>query len=134
MAILVAAYFALANPAGQLAQARNSERQLHLQTVMNAIRQNIADEASGQFSCSSGPLPTSSERMTSATGTANYDIGSCLVPTYLFSLPFDPSASSSHYNSVSDYDTGYSISINASGTIMLTAPYSELGKTISVSR
>ena len=134
MVILMGIYFLVANPAGQLASSRNSERLLHLQAIMNAIRQNVADQTTGQFSCSSGPLPTSSADMASASGTGYYDIAPCLVPTYLFTLPFDPSASSSRYTSVSDYDTGYTVVIDASGTITLSAPYAELGKTISVSR
>jgi prepilin-type N-terminal cleavage/methylation domain-containing protein len=134
LVILFGVYFLVANPAGQLSSSRNTERQLQLQTIMNAIRQNVADQANGQFSCSSGPVPTSTKRMTSTPGATNYNIGPCLVNVYLFALPFDPSGTSTHYNSVTDYDTGYSISINASGTITLSAPYAELGKTISVSR
>jgi prepilin-type N-terminal cleavage/methylation domain-containing protein len=132
--ILAATYFFVANPGGQLASARNSTRSNELQAIMNAVRQNVADQANGQFSCSAGPLPTSSAEMASASGTGTYDIAPCLVPTYLYALPFDPSAPNAHFNSVSDYDTGYTIAINASGTITLAAPYAELGKTISVSR
>jgi prepilin-type N-terminal cleavage/methylation domain-containing protein len=134
MAILVGVYFVVANPAGQLASSRNSERFLHLQAIMNAVTQNVADQGNRQFSCSSGPLSTSTKRMTSTAGAGNYNIAPCLVPTYLAFLPFDPSTSSARYNSVSDYDTGYTISINASGTVItLKAPAAELGKTISVS-
>ncbi len=134
MTIMVGVYFVVANPAQQLASSRNSERFLQLQTIMNAVRQNVADQSTGQFSCSSGPLPTSSATMTSGAGTSTYNIAPCLVPTYSFALPFDPSAPNGHYLSVSDYETGYTISINASGTITLAAPYAESGKTISVSR
>lgn len=134
MAILIGVYFLTANPGGQLASARNSERILHLQTIMNAVTQNIADQSGRQFSCSSGPLPTSTKRMTSIAGAGNYNVAPCLVSTYLALLPFDPSTSSAHYDSISDYDTGYNISINASGTLVtLTAPAAELKKTISVS-
>lgn len=133
MVILVGVYVFVANPAGQLGQSRNTERQFQLQAIMFAVRQNVADQATGQFSCLSGPLPTSSKRMTSATGTGNYDVAPCLAPAFL-PLPFDPSATSGRYLSASDYDTGYTISINASGTITLAAPYAELGKTVSVSR
>ena len=134
MAILIGVYFVVANPAGQLASSRNSERKFHLQAIMNAVTQNIADQGNRQFSCSSGSLSTSTKRMTSASGTGNYNIAPCLVPTYLALLPFDPSTSSAHYNSVSDYDTGYTISLSASGTlVILKAPAAELGKTVSVS-
>jgi prepilin-type N-terminal cleavage/methylation domain-containing protein len=135
IAILTTVYLLVANPGAQLASSRNSERTLHLQTLMNAIRQNVADQSNQQFSCpAAGPLPTSTKRMTSAAGAGNYNIAPCLIPIYLFALPVDPSASSSHYNSVTDYDTGYTVSINASGTITLSAPYAELGKTVSILR
>ncbi len=134
LVILVGTYFLVANPAGQLASARNGERANHLQAILNAIEQNIADQGNLKFSCAAGALPTSTALMTSASGAGSYNIGPCLVPTYLPSLPVDPSASSSYYASASDYNTGYAISINASGTLVtLTAPSAELGKTISVS-
>ncbi len=134
LVILTAVYFLSANPAGQLASVRNTERISHLQTIMNAVRQNLADQSNQQFLCSSGPLPTSTARMTSVAGAGKYNIAPCLVPTYLFVMPFDPTATSGHYTSVSDYDTGYTIAINASGVITIAAPYAELGKTIVVSR
>ena len=132
--LLATTYFLVANPAGQLAAARNTTRSNELQAIMNAIRQNIDDQANGQFSCSSGPLPTSTPEDMASSGTSTYDIARCLVTTYLYTLPYDPSAPGAHYASVSDYDTGYTVMIDASGTITLGAPHAELGKTISVSR
>jgi prepilin-type N-terminal cleavage/methylation domain-containing protein len=130
IAIISGVYIVAANPTGQLASSRNTARQSDLQAIMVAIRSNIDDQGNEQFSCTSGSIPTSTTRMTSAAG--GYNIAPCLVPTYIFSLPFDPTATSSHYTSNSNYDTGYSIVINSStGQITLSAPYAELGKTIS---
>lgn len=136
MGILVATYFLAANPGGQLAASRNTQRSFELQAIMNAVRQNIADSPTGQFQCvPAGTLPTSTKRMMSGGGVGTYDIASCLVPTYILVLPFDPSAPGAHYAAASDYDTGFSISINASTSVVtISAPYAELGKTISVSR
>lgn len=121
------------NPGGQLAAARNTQRQLHLQALMNAIRQNVADSSTGTFVCSSGTLPTTSTKMTSDNG--GYNIAPCLVPTYILATPFDPSASGGRYVSNSDYDTAYNISYSASTTqITLSAPSAELGKVISLIR
>lgn len=121
------------NPGGQLAASRNTKRTLDLQAIMNGIRANIADQMGQAFSCGAGPAPTSTKRM--AVGAGNYDIAPCLVPIYLLSLPFDPSTSSAHYTSNSDYDTGYFVVQNAStGQITLTAPAAELKKTISITR
>jgi prepilin-type N-terminal cleavage/methylation domain-containing protein len=121
------------NPSGQLAAARNTERQLQLQGILNAVRQNIADTTTGVFTCTSGLLPTSTKTMSSANG--GYNIAPCLVPIYLQTLPFDPVASSSHYTSNTDYNTGYTIVYNASTTqITVAAPYAELGKTVLITR
>lgn len=131
IAIITGVYIVVANPAGQLAATRNNKRTLDLQTLAIAIRQNIADQSNEQFSCASGALPTSSKRMASASGS--YDIAPCLIPTYIFNLPFDPNASSAHYTSNSDYDTGYNVSVNSTtGQVTLSAPYAELGKTIQL--
>jgi prepilin-type N-terminal cleavage/methylation domain-containing protein len=131
--VITGIYIVAANPAGQLASSRNTQRSLHLQTIGNSVRANMADQGNEKFLCSSGPIPTTSTLMGSAAG--QYNIAPCLIPTYIFSMPFDPIASSAHYVSVSDYATGYAISINASGTVItLSAPSAELGKTISITR
>jgi prepilin-type N-terminal cleavage/methylation domain-containing protein len=134
--VITGIYFLAANPAGQLAQSRNNERKLHLETIMQAVRQNIADQNNEQFSCTSGPLPTSSKKMASGGASGTYNIGPCLIPTYIFSLPADPSAPTGHYNSNADYDTGYNIAINSStGQITLSAPFAEVvnGKSSTIS-
>ena len=116
------------NPIGQFSKARNTQREFHLQALMAAIRQNIADSQTGGFTCTAGSIPTSTTRM--AIGGGNYDIAGCLVPTYITTLPFDPSTSSAHYASNLDYDTGYTI-VQATSTraITLSAPAAELKKT-----
>jgi prepilin-type N-terminal cleavage/methylation domain-containing protein len=129
LAILVGSYFLVANPAGQLAVSRNNTRTLNLQTIMLGIQQNIADQGTETFSCSSGSIPTSTKTMGSAAG--NYNIAPCLVPNDLALLPVDPSASSAYYTSVSNYDTDYTIVENASGSITLSAPNAELKQVIT---
>jgi len=121
------------NPFGEVAAARNTQRELHLQALMNAIRQNISDTPTNTFTCASGTIPSSTTKM--ARGAGNYDIAPCLVPSYLSALPFDARATGAHYTSSQDYDTGYFISRNgATGQITLTAPSAELGRTISLTR
>jgi prepilin-type N-terminal cleavage/methylation domain-containing protein len=122
------------NPAGQLAASRNTTRSFDLQGIMNAVRQNIADQTTGAFSCTSGALPTTTpETMGSASGS--YNIAPCLVPVYLETLPYDPVASSAYYTSNTSYNTGYTIVYNVSTTqITVAAPYAELGKIVSITR
>lgn len=118
------------NPSGQISGARNKERQLHLEGILNSIRQNMADSSGNKFTCASGGIPTSTKRMASSGG---YDIAPCLLPTYLLNLPFDPSFAGAHYTSASDYDTGYNIILNSTTSeITLSAPGAELKQTISV--
>ena len=121
------------NPVGQFASARNNQRLSNLNTILNSISQNAADNK-GNFTCSAGAVPsTSTKRM--ATGAGNYDIASCLIPIYVSVLPFDPKDPLAHFTSQSDYDTGSVITRNAStGAVTLSAPSAESGKVISVSR
>lgn len=133
LVILTAAAIIGLNPVGQIAGARNSQRIAHVNTLINAIRANIADNRTGTFTCAAGDIPTSSKKM--AVGAGNYDIAPCLIPAYIFALPFDPVAPGAHYASNADYDTGYYVLKNAStGQITVSAPSAELGKTISVVR
>jgi hypothetical protein len=119
------------NPSGQVAAARNRQRELHLQAIMTAIRQNIADAVGGQFSCAAGTIPSSSVRMS----TSGYNIAPCLVPVYLPTMPIDPADPRSFYDSVASYDSGYEISRSAtSGAITLSAPSAELNKSIVITR
>lgn len=119
------------NPGGQLAKARNSQRTFHLQTIMNGIRQKMADTSGGAFTCSAGTIPATSTRMS----VSSYNIGPCLVPTYIPTMPFDPSSTGAHFSSTTDYDTGYNILRNAStGQITVSAPSAELNQTISITR
>lgn len=121
------------NIPGQFARARNNQRSNHLNAILVGVRQNIADNRTGIFTCASGDIPTSTKRM--AVGAGNYDIAPCLVPIYLQNLPFDPSTTSARYNSVTDYDTGYFISKTSStGEITISAPAAELGKSIFIKR
>jgi prepilin-type N-terminal cleavage/methylation domain-containing protein len=134
IAVLTGVYFLIANPANQLAGARNTRRGTDLQVLMSAVKENIADQGNNQFGCASaGPLPTSTIKMGSASGS--YNIAPCLIPADgIYVMPFDPNASSAYYASVSNYNTGYSIMMNASGSVTLSAPYAELGKTVSLTQ
>ena len=118
------------NPAGQLAKGRNSQRWANVNSLLNAVGQNTADNK-GSFNCTT--VPTSTTKMASSSG--NYNIASCLVSSYLSSLPYDPTASGAKYKSVTDYDTGYTIARNATtGRMTFVAASAELNETISVTR
>jgi prepilin-type N-terminal cleavage/methylation domain-containing protein len=133
LAILMTIGVTLMNPGGQLAGARNSQRELHLTSLMNGVRQNMADTSGGAFTCASGPIPTTTRRM--ASGAGNYDIAPCLVSSYLPVMPVDPSLSGARWTSVLDYDSGYDIVKSAtSGQVTISSPGAELGRSITITR
>lgn len=127
IAILAAVVIVALNPARQFAQARNTQRWSNVNTVLNAVSQNIADNR-GIFTCGAGAIPTS----TTQIGESNYNLETCIVPTYVSSMPVDPSvgnASSTGYYIVRDNTTGR-ITVSApEGANETAAP-----ETISVTR
>lgn len=131
IAILAAGVIIALNPARQFANARNSQRWSHLNSLLSAIQQNIADNK-GIFTCAAGALPNTATVM---QATGGYDICSCLTPTYMSSLPFDPSVSGALFTSCTTYNTGYTIAIAATtNRITVAAPGAELTQTISLSQ
>lgn len=120
------------DPSRQFASARNTRRTSDVNAIINAIGQNIADNR-GVFTCVSGAISTVATTMASTSG--NYNIAPCLVPAYLPSLPYDPTAVGARYVSVSDYNTGYTvIASGTTGLITVQAPSAELGAAIAVTR
>ncbi|PJE50511.1 MAG: hypothetical protein COV29_03830 [Candidatus Yanofskybacteria bacterium CG10_big_fil_rev_8_21_14_0_10_36_16] len=115
IAILAAVVIIAINPARQFAQARNTQRWSNVNAILNAIGQNMADNR-GVFNCGVA-LPASASVM-SNTG---YNIYTCIVPTYISTLPVDPSVGVN--NSPTDYNTGYTVARDAStGRITVSAP------------
>ncbi|HZS42727.1 MAG TPA: type II secretion system protein [Candidatus Paceibacterota bacterium] len=133
IAILAAVVLVAINPARQFKLARDSQRQSNVTAILNAVGQNLA-ENKGIFTCGSAStsIPNTKTLMKSSGG---FDVGPCLVPTYISTLPFDPSATGAHYSSNSDYDTGYTIATDSDGRITISAPATEVAsQEISVTR
>ena len=133
IAILVGAVLVALNPGRQFATGRNSTRYSHLNTIMNAISSNAA-ENNGVFTCASaGTIPATATEIGSTAGL--YDIAPCLVTEYLASMPYDPSDSDAAWTSETSYLTGYTILQNATtGAITIDAPTAELSADISITR
>lgn len=115
IALLATIVIVAINPARQFAQARNTQRTSHINTILNAIGQNIADNK-GVFTCgavtlSAGAASTSIDVTTGGTGK---DL-SCLTPTYTPALPSDPISGTAT-------STGYFISVNSIGRVLICAP------------
>lgn len=122
IAILAAIVLIAINPARQFAQARNSQRESNVNTILNAIGQNMADNK-GTFGGVCGallPIPTAVDSIDDAAGGLGINL-SCLAPTYIASaMPRDPSQAAGA-------DTGYTVEVDATGRTKVCAPkYSEV--------
>ena len=133
LGILLTVVISAINPATYLARARDNERKAHLISILNVVGQRTADNRGAfETGCAAGAIPATATKM--AVGGGNYDIAPCLVPTYLASLTFDPNAIGSHWTSISDYDTGYTILKDAATRrVTISAPGAEL-ETVSYTR
>ena len=135
IAVLAAIVLVAVNPARQFKLARDSQRTSNVNTLLNAIHQNMAEHR-GTFVCSGAvrDIPTTPTVVkSSATPNDPGDIAACVVPDYVSSLPSDPSIVGAHFTSVTDYNTGYQISKDANGRITASST-GELTPSISVTR
>ena len=123
IAILATVVLVAINPLRQFAQARNTQRQANVSAILNAIGERIADNG-GTFA--GGTCPALPSEVTAMSKNA-FDIRSCIVPTYISELPYDPS--NGNNGCLSDtcmsqtYDTGYTVAQNAATSrITVCAP------------
>jgi type IV pilus assembly protein PilA len=127
IAILAGVVIVALNPARQFAQARDTQRSANINTLLNAVGQRLADNR-GIWNSTCGAvtvtLPAVATDIGSGAGLINLE--ACLVPTYVSSMVFDPTAGTLA-------DTNYSI-VNAGGRITISAPAAEITIPISVSR
>lgn len=119
IAILAAIVIIAINPAKQFAQARNTQRQAGINSVLNAVGQRIADNKGvfggtfGAYTCPTLTTPTVRTNVDNGAGGTGIDV-SCLVPTYIPVLPTDPDQTG-----ITAPDTGYDISVDAVGRITI---------------
>lgn len=133
LAVLLSIVLIAINPARQFAQANNTQRRSDITAILNAIYQYAADN-SGTLPAGV-PAPGSSAAISTVGTTATFC--NALVPTYIASLPKDPTTGT--YTNCSAYDTRYNISVAtaASGTtprITVSAANPELEAVITVTR
>jgi prepilin-type N-terminal cleavage/methylation domain-containing protein len=123
IAVLAAIVIIAINPARQFAQARDTQRQSNVDTILNAIGQKLADSkgvfAGGTPACPALTATTLYEIGTGAVptapATAMIDL-SCLTPTYIPSvIPTDPVGGSAA-------NTGYDVVVDALGRYTISAP------------
>jgi len=125
LAILAGIALVAINPARQFSQARDSQRLSHVNTILNAIVQNIA-ENKGTFKCVIGGtltekiIPTTEKTIKSPEGTDGLDLYDCLVPKYIPDIVQDPETGT--FTSSTAYNTGYKIiKDGGSGRVTISA-------------
>lgn len=126
IAILAGIVIVAINPGKQLADTRNAQRQVNVNTILNGVYQYSIDNK--------GVLPvgitqTPTEICKTGGNCLNLIDLSVLTTneTYLTAIPTDPTG-------VSANGTGYKIQQSVNGRITISAPSAEQGKTISVTR
>lgn len=135
IAVLAAVVLVAVNPARQFKLARDSQRTSNVNTLLNAVHQNMAEHR-GVFVCAGdardlSTVPTIVKSSTIPNDPA--DIASCIVPDYISAIPFDPSIVGAYFTSVTDYNTGYELFRDTNGRITASST-GELTPTISVTR
>jgi len=134
IAILAGVVIVALNPARQFAQARDTQRWSNVNAILNSIGHNLADNG-GNWVCGAGALPVAASTTAEKTiGSAGYDMYSCIVPTYIASMPFDPSPPGS-FASSTNYNTNYTVVYDPSTRrVTIDAPGAEIDVPITVTR
>jgi prepilin-type N-terminal cleavage/methylation domain-containing protein len=131
IAILSAIVLVAVNPAQQFKKANDAQRASNINAILNAVGQYTVDNK--------GALPGGITTTAQNLSDAGADICNDLVPEFLAALPADPgetdqSIDKDECEPADNYDTGYSISKDADNRVTITAPDTEIGADISVTR
>lgn len=118
--ILATVVLVAVNPSRQFKQARDSQRVANINTILNALGQNIADHQGNLF-CDGAIMPLVASAFTIRSGPGSFDIATCLAPDYIPKLPYDPSKEGAHYTNEDDYDTGYQLRVGEDGRLSVVA-------------
>ena len=125
IAILAVIVLVAVNPARQFSQSRNAQRNSDVTTMLNAIHQEAIDN-NGTVNAGITAVCPATQAIDNAAGGAGVDLSS-LAPTYVSSLPADPTAAAG-------VDTGYDVCEDASARVTVSAPAAELAAIITVTR
>lgn len=131
LAILMGIVLVAINPSRQFAQANDTRRRNDVRQILSAIGQYAADH--------SGTLPPTIPIAPSAAvdiaSTTSANLCGVLMPTYISALPQDPSSNSgAGITSCTTYDSNYQVQQDTNGRVTVSAPYTQIGSVISVTR
>lgn len=118
--ILATVVLVAVNPSRQFKQARDSQRVANINTILNALGQNIADHQGNLF-CDGSIRALEVSAYQIRSGEASFDIADCLTPDYIPKLPYDPKKDGAHYTNEDDYDTGYTLRVGEDGRLSVVA-------------
>ena len=125
VSILAGIVIVALNPSKQLADTRNAQRRVDVNTILNGIYQYSIDNGAIPATITTTATPICK---TGGVCTGLIDLVSLTASgTYLVSIPFDPTTSTVN-------STGYNVSKNVNGRVNVNAPSAESGATISVTR
>lgn len=117
IAVLATIVIVAINPAKQFAQARNTERVAHINAILSAIGQRMADNKGvfeGNFSIGSDDFicPEITTTKKDIDGFLEESGDGCLVPTYISAIPTEPV----------EGGNGYTVQRLTNGRIQVCAP------------
>lgn len=132
LAILLAITLIAINPARQFGQANNTKRRSDILQILNAMHQYVA-ENQGQLPAEVSGLTAGAATTFNSTNFPN--LCGQLMPTYIPALPTDPSLNTSNITTCTgEWNTGYSIARDAQNRLTVSAPTTDNGATITVTR
>lgn len=124
LAILAAIVIIAINPGQHFEDARKAKRQADVNTIMNAINQNMIGE-SGNFDftdCSETDWPTQGEgfEISGAGGVEDFDLCGCIVPDYVGTMPVEVDKTAI-VGCPAGYTTGYYLRRESSGRLTVSS-------------
>lgn len=128
LAILAGIVIVAINPARQVAQANNAQRDSDIRSLLDAVHEYTIDQR-GVF-----PTEITSTATVVGSGVGQVNVCSYLVPDYLTAMPIDPTDADAAYTDCISYDTQYTIAIDADNRVTVAAPGAELSETIAITR
>ena len=133
--ILATVVLVAVNPNRQFKQARDSQRVANVNTILNALGQNMADHE-GNLVCAGTKIELAADtvfNLNSNGDTNDFNIADCLIPDYISKLPYDPKNEDGHFIDNDDFDTGYTLTRDGNNRFVVAAT-GEIQPVISVVR
>lgn len=130
IAILAGIVIVAINPGKNLGDSRNTQRSADVNTIINGVYQYSVDNSG---TIPSGITSTATEICATGASTCTGLVDLSVLTTsgkYLVAIPKDPQCATT----CAANGTGYKISKDTNGRLIVTAPSAEQGKTISVTK